>query len=316
MEYYKKERHTTLSLDKIKHCKSVADYMQENADLFGVDKDVAYFIGLNHDIGYVNGRIGHEESGYELLKNVGVNSKILYAIINHGHDPYTMHEETIIPELQLLWCADMSVDKFGTRVGFDGRLDDIKRRYGEEHIAYKTASNTIKYCKEVLKEKTDLQYDDIEFENKDYLKLNAKLYNKFCLDYDFMKEVLCRDERNFFLLPKIRFMENGEEVFLSLQLPEYKDTLIHSLNRAFAHKDFQMEYVNELLFGDKNITLPGEDIKKLKDTLRVLNEYRQNLQGAEYYLNDEELENLEERSEVPSFERSEEESKEKEDMER
>ena len=131
-----------------------------------------------------------------------------------------------------------------------------------------------------------------------------------------MKEVLCRDERNFFLLPKIRFMENGEEVFLSLQLPEYKDTLIHSLNRAFAHKDFQMEYVNELLFGDKNITLPGEDIKKLKDTLRVLNEYRQNLQGAEYYLNDEELENLEERSEVPSFERSEEESKEKEDMER
>ena len=213
MEYYKKERHTTLSLDKIKHCKSVADYMQENADLFGVDKDVAYFIGLNHDIGYVNGRIGHEESGYELLKNVGVNSKILYAIINHGHDPYTMHEETIIPELQLLWCADMSVDKFGTRVGFDGRLDDIKRRYGEEHIAYKTASNTIKYCKEVLKEKTDLQYDDIEFENKDYLKLNAKLYNKFCLDYDFMKEVLCRDERNFFYFRKSALWKTERKSF-------------------------------------------------------------------------------------------------------
>lgn len=288
MKYYKEYRHTTLSMDKIKHCKGVADYMQENAELFGLNKDVAYFIGLNHDIGYVNGRIGHEKSGWELLSGVGVNPTIVNAILNHGKNPYSLLEKERTPELQLLWCADMSVDKFGERTGFDGRLADIESRYGHDSIAYQTASDTIRYCKEILKEKTDLKHEHFHFLNSDYVEPNKEIYYKFGLDYAFLKTLF-----NQSLLPKIRFMEKEDNIALQLELPEYKDTLIHQLNRAFSHKDLKMEYINEMLFQDKEITLPGEDIKKLKDTLRLLNDYREGRKDTVYTLNNEELKNLE-----------------------
>lgn len=139
---------------KMAHCIGVAEYMRENAEKYGLDKNEMYTLGLLHDIGYLEGRVGHEENGYEILEGLGMNDKYLFAVINHGTNPYEVEESVNMDllvgnaPLVLLYEADMSIDARGYNVGFDGRLKDIGERYGYDHIAYQTASDTVNYVKE------------------------------------------------------------------------------------------------------------------------------------------------------------------------
>ena len=155
-------RHIKLSHDKVKHSEEVANYMYDYSLFFDVDSDIAYFTGLNHDIGYVNGRENHCKNGEFLLTHLGLDKGVIDAIKFHGTNPYTLAETDITPLMQLLWCADMSVDKFGKRVGFDERLKDIENRYSKDSIAYNTAHATVSYCKKILKEKTEVKNTDFE----------------------------------------------------------------------------------------------------------------------------------------------------------
>lgn len=145
---------------KMAHCIGVAEYMRENAPKYGLDADAMYVVGLLHDIGYLNGRRGHEQAGEEILKKIGINEDTLFAVANHGKNLYEVEAEfqangganllAQCPELVLMCEADMSINARGYRVGFDKRLEDIANRYGNDGIEYATASATVNFVKEQL----------------------------------------------------------------------------------------------------------------------------------------------------------------------
>lgn len=166
-----KNRHIILGHDKINHCASVARFMYEHAAYFGIHPDIAYFTGLNHDIGYLNGRVNHEMNGKELFSFLGVDERIGEAIEYHGHKPSDIPDEKKSPLLDLLWCADMSIDKNGNFVRFDGRLKDIEKRYGKDSVAYGTAKETVEYCKQILEERTVVNWNELGI---DFTQLDKK----------------------------------------------------------------------------------------------------------------------------------------------
>lgn len=142
---------TTITEDKIAHCKAVAEHMKKVARIQGKDDltaDIYYVVGLLHDIGYLRGRKEHEINGAVILKAMGMKDEYVQTILNHGTNPYTLkiNEQTDI--LIALQDADMSVDKYGRDAGFKKRLEDIKLRYGADSEAYDTATKTVQFLKE------------------------------------------------------------------------------------------------------------------------------------------------------------------------
>ena len=154
-----KKNYNHLSLDKTKHSVEVARYMSENAERYGLNPQEMYVVGLLHDVGYLYGRENHEENGANLLQYMGLENEYTDAIYLHGKSPYDLPYGELSPTLRLLYEADMSVDKFGKRVGFKGRLEDIGERYGKDSIAYKTASEVIRYLRDVSIEQTKQEYE-------------------------------------------------------------------------------------------------------------------------------------------------------------
>lgn len=141
---------------KMAHMIGVAEHMRERAEDYGVDPDVAYMVGLMHDIGYLEGRAQHEQKGAEMLKKIGVSEEVAQAISLHGTSPYTLESEQVdSPLLVLLYEADMSVDARGYRVGFDKRLKDIECRLRDTEyydVAVRTSTETVEYVKQWQKE--------------------------------------------------------------------------------------------------------------------------------------------------------------------
>ena len=142
---------TTITEDKMAHCKAVAEHMKKVARIQGKDDltaDIYYVVGLLHDIGYLRGRKEHEINGAVILKAMGMKDEYVQAILNHGTNPYTLkiNEQTDI--LIALQDADMSVDKYGRDAGFKKRLEDIKLRYGADSEAYDTATKTVQFLRE------------------------------------------------------------------------------------------------------------------------------------------------------------------------
>lgn len=119
--------------EKISHCVGVAEYMRERAEEYGLDGNVAYTVGLLHDIGYLEGRLGHEQIGSEILSYMQFPQWITDIIACHGSELATVDKEKMSPMLVLLVEADLSIDMYGHRVGFDKRLEDIGKRYGTEN---------------------------------------------------------------------------------------------------------------------------------------------------------------------------------------
>lgn len=175
---YKSASNGHINRYKMAHMIGVAEYMRERAEDYALDPDAMYVVGLLHDIGYLGGREGHEQRGADILFDLDMGEDVVSAIENHGKNLYELRDEdseAITPELVLLVEADMSVDARGYRVGFEGRLADIGRRYttgsryscpkgttrgrssednrGEDHIAYKTVQDNIRFIKEYQKEK-------------------------------------------------------------------------------------------------------------------------------------------------------------------
>lgn len=141
--------------NKMAHMVGVAEWMRERAEAYGLNGSVMYAVGLLHDIGYIEGRIGHEQRGAEILSAIGIDEDIRFAIAHHGENPYKVQEvygkDVITPEFVLMLEADWSVDAKGYRVGFDKRIEDLKQRYGSEYKA-DDAEDTIAFIKEYQKE--------------------------------------------------------------------------------------------------------------------------------------------------------------------
>ena len=143
-----------ISAMKAAHMFGVAEYMRDRADDYGIDGNVAYTAGLLHDIGYLEGRLGHEEIGAEILEACGMHGDIVFAIANHATELKSIPDEQISPMLVLMVEADLSVDARGFRVGFDNRLRDIERRYGVDKKGdvndmpiYQSVLSNIEYIK-------------------------------------------------------------------------------------------------------------------------------------------------------------------------
>lgn len=141
--------------NKIAHMIGVAEWMRERAEDYGLNPDVMYTIGLLHDVGYLQGRVGHEQRSSEILSAIGVDEDIRFAIAHHGENPYKVQEEygkdAITPEFVLMIEADWSINAQGYRVGFDKRIEDLKERYGDEYKAI-DAEETLSFIKKYQEE--------------------------------------------------------------------------------------------------------------------------------------------------------------------
>ncbi len=126
-----------INQNKMAHMIGVAEWMRERAEDYGLDSVTMYTLGLLHDIGYIEGRENHEQRGAEILASMGMSKEMLFAVKHHGENPYEIQrvfgEDAISSMLVLMQEADLSIDALGYRVGFDKRLDDIKKRYGDSY---------------------------------------------------------------------------------------------------------------------------------------------------------------------------------------
>ena len=120
--------------DRLKHSYAVANKMVElgkEKNLLDEQLQELFLLGYLHDIGYQFGtNENHNMIGGNLLRNS--NYKYWKEVYYHGI-PNSEYKSLY---LDILNTADMMIDKCGNDVGFDKRLEDIKKRYGEDSIQY------------------------------------------------------------------------------------------------------------------------------------------------------------------------------------
>jgi len=147
--------------ERIRHMHGVAELMYQYYDAFHcncLSKEEIYVLGLNHDIGYMNGKSEHEFVGADIFARFcefGSQNLIVKCIRHHGDTPkkYMEHnmcsEDDIPNELILLWWSDMCVESGGEGagkiVGFQGRLEGLKERYGEDSEPYQICKETMEW---------------------------------------------------------------------------------------------------------------------------------------------------------------------------
>lgn len=142
---------------KLSHMRGVAEYMRNRASEYGLDKEKMYLLGLLHDVGYLNGWKDHAKYGAELLKSVGMDECMIFAVQNHGNNPYTLgfnegkqSAQTDVKQamLVLLLEADLSVSADGKYIGFETRLSEIESRHSTEtsQIAKEAVRYVREYC--------------------------------------------------------------------------------------------------------------------------------------------------------------------------
>ena len=123
--------------NRLNHSLAVAKKMVEIGKNYSLKYDELsdlYVLGFNHDIGYEYGNnSNHAHIGGEILKRN--NYKYWKEIYYHGD----INSEYTSLFLNILNEADMQIDKYGNDVGYIKRLEDIKKRYGENSTTYKNA---------------------------------------------------------------------------------------------------------------------------------------------------------------------------------
>ncbi len=102
-----------------------------------------FTLGIVHDIGYQFGPGDmHQKNGGLVLKENGY--RYWQEVYYHG---IIQNEYTSI-YLDILNQADMQIDKMGNDVGYTGRLEDIKSRYGDDSKVYTSCVNLVNFIKE------------------------------------------------------------------------------------------------------------------------------------------------------------------------
>lgn len=131
--------------DRIKHSIAVArkmvkigkDYMLNELQL-----NELFILGYNHDIGY---EFGNNENHRIIGGNILRTNNYKYWKEVYYHGEITPNYSSIY--LDILNQADMQIDKYGNDVGYDRRLDDIRKRYGEKSKVYNKAKQLISILK-------------------------------------------------------------------------------------------------------------------------------------------------------------------------
>ena len=108
--------------------------MEELNDLFT--------LGIVHDVGYQFGTSAmHQKNGRLLLKKN--RYRYWQEVYYHG----IIQNEYTSLYLDILNQADMQIDKMGRDVGYTGRLEDIKSRYGQTSKVYLSCVNLVNFIK-------------------------------------------------------------------------------------------------------------------------------------------------------------------------
>lgn len=114
---------------KMAHIIRVAEKMKELSTQFGLDGDEMYVVGFLHDIGYLNGRVGHENYGADMLQKMGLSDRYVSIIKNHGADVSTLDDALLAdPVFALLMREDYEVGTKGHLVSRQERIDEILSR--------------------------------------------------------------------------------------------------------------------------------------------------------------------------------------------
>lgn len=124
--------------DVISHSYGVAELMYMYSSN---NNEEMYVLGLVHDIGKLMDFKNHAVVGGDFLHGMGF--PYWREVYWHGQ----MTEEYASFELDLLNYADMSVNLYGSVVGFDERLSDIASRYGKESLEYANAVCMVEHLK-------------------------------------------------------------------------------------------------------------------------------------------------------------------------
>ncbi len=128
------------------HSLGVAQKMVEigkNKGLTPKELNDLFTLGMVHDIGYQFGPSNeHQKLGGLVLKENGY--RYWQEVYYHG----LVQNEYSSLFLDILNQADMQIDKMGKDVGYEGRLADIKSRYGEGSNVYISCVNLVNFIKE------------------------------------------------------------------------------------------------------------------------------------------------------------------------
>ena len=101
-----------------------------------------FTLGIVHDVGYQFGTSAmHQKNGGLVLKKNGY--RYWQEVYYHG----IIQNEYTSLYLDILNQADMQIDKMGRDVGYTGRLEDIKSRYGETSKVYLSCVNLVNFIK-------------------------------------------------------------------------------------------------------------------------------------------------------------------------
>ncbi len=107
------------------------------------DLNDLFTLGIVHDIGYEFGPSNeHQKLGGLVLKENGY--RYWQEVYYHG----LVQNEYSSLFLDILNQSDMQIDKMGKDVGYEGRLADIKSRYGEGSNVYISCVNLVNFIKE------------------------------------------------------------------------------------------------------------------------------------------------------------------------
>lgn len=132
-----------MDIDRLKHSYGVANKMVEigtKLNMSKADLEDLFLLGLVHDIGYKFPNLTEEHNivGGNILKRNGY--KYFQEVYYHGN-PDADYDSIF---LSILNQADMQIDKYGVDVGYDKRLEDIKKRYGEFSVPYQNCLKLVK----------------------------------------------------------------------------------------------------------------------------------------------------------------------------
>lgn len=155
-----KEHPDVLTKERILHCKGVADFMYCYAKIHKWEKFTwkrLYVLGILHDMGYLENHIGinHSDKGVEILKEMSINEHWLYLIKNHGK-----YIEVPTKELELLWLADMCIDRNGRFEGYEHRYASILSRYDENDPRLDDVHKIIQYLRKHFPEYSGMKKEE------------------------------------------------------------------------------------------------------------------------------------------------------------
>lgn len=131
---------------RFRHCYGVGRKMYEYAkNVYGWDENHCremYILGILHDQGYEfeTSELKHDALLSSMLATYPYRNEIRY------HNKYQSHYDT--PEMRLMYYADCTVDGWGNSCTYEERLEDLKRRHGENSEAYLETVELIDHLKE------------------------------------------------------------------------------------------------------------------------------------------------------------------------